>query len=290
MIPARPSRTALGVARRRAAHQLLDRPLVLNDPLALRIIGSAERDQLEARVGRRFPPNPDEQPAARLLRAFVVARSRCAEEILGAAAEAGVTQYVVLGAGLDTFGYRNPWPGVRVFEVDHPATQAWKQECVARAGIVIPSGPAGVTFVAVDFDRQRLDVELERAGFTPDRPAVFAWLGVTMYLAESSVWDVLGYVLARPPGSAVIFDYALAPALLNPLERLALGRLSGRVARAGEPWTAFFDPEALAHGMRKLGAQDLLDLDRDAINRRWFAGRSDGLHVGSIGRLMVART
>jgi len=290
MIPARPSRTALGVARRRAAHQLLDRPLVLDDPLALRIIGDAEREQLEARVGRRFPPSPDEHPAARLLRAFVVARSRCAEEVLGAGAEAGVTQYVVLGAGLDTFAYRNPWPGVRVFEVDHPATQSWKQGCLARAGIVIPTGAAGVTFVAVDFDRQRLDVELERAGFESDRSAIFAWLGVTMYLAEPSVWDVLGYVLGRATGSAVVFDYALAPALLNPLEQLALGRMSDRVARVGEPWTAFFDPGALAHGMRDLGARDLLDLDAEAINARWFAGRSDGLHVGSIGRLMVART
>ncbi len=290
MIPARPSRTALGVARRRAAHQLLDRPLVLDDPLALRIIGADERQRLEARLGRTFPPNPDEHPAARLLRAFVVARSRCAEEVVGAAAEAGLNQYVVLGAGLDTFAYRNPWPWLRVFEIDHPATQAWKQECLAGAGIAIPGGPAGASFVAVDFDRQRLDIELAAGGFDPERPAVFAWLGVTMYLAEASVWDVLAYVLARPPGSAIVFDYALPPAMLSSLERLALGRMSDRVARAGEPWTAFFEPGALAQGMRELGARGLLDLDGAAINARWFAGRSDGLHVGSIGRLMIGRT
>lgn len=289
MILARPSRTALGVARRRAAHQLLDRPLVLDDPLALRIIGGDERGALESRAGRRFPPNPDEHPGARLLRAFVVARSRSAEDVLAAAVEAGLSQYVVLGAGLDTFAFRNPFPGLRVFEVDHPATQAWKLESLAQAGIVIPGG-GGVTFVPVDFDRQRLSEELEAAGFEPARPAVFAWLGVTMYLAEASVWDVLRYVLGRPAGSAVVFDYAVAPALLNPIERLAVARLSDRVARAGEPWTAYFDPARLAEGMRELGARQVVDLDGAAINARYFAGRRDGLHVGSVGRLIVART
>src|SRR5580704_7666128 len=175
MIPARPSRTALGVARRRAAHQLLDRPLVFDDPLALRIIGSAERAALERRAGQPFPPNPDEHPAARLLRAFVVARSRCAEDLLAAGADSGIRQYVVLGAGLDTFAYRNPHARVHVFEVDYPATQAWKRECLAEAQIAVPDGPAGATFVAVDFEEQRLDEELEAAGFRHDEPAIFAW-------------------------------------------------------------------------------------------------------------------
>ncbi|HLY13417.1 MAG TPA: class I SAM-dependent methyltransferase [Candidatus Limnocylindrales bacterium] len=287
MIPARPSRTALGVARRRAAHQLLDRPLVLNDPLALRIIGDEERRLLESSVGRRFPPAPDDHPAARLLRAFVVARSRCAEEVLSAS---GVDQYVVLGAGLDTFAYRNPLAGVRVFEVDYPATQAWKLDALAAASIAIPGGSGGVTFVPVDFDRQDLATELARAGFDPDRPAVFAWLGVTMYLAEASVWNVLRYVLGRPAGSSIVFDYAREPSSLNPLERVALARMTARVARAGEPWTAYFEPGALDRGVRALGAWLVMDLDGAAINARWFAGRSDGLHVGGIGRLMVAST
>ena len=290
MIPATPSRTALGVARRRAAHQLLDRPLVLDDPLALRIIGGSEREALETRAGRRFPPNPDQHPASRLLRAFVVARSRCAEDVLVAAAESGARQYVVLGAGLDTFAYRNPHPQVHVFEVDYPATQAWKRECLADAQIAVPGGPAGVTFVAIDFDKQRLDEELAGAGFNPDEPAVFAWLGVTMYLAEEAVWSVLRYVMERPPGSAVVFDYALPAASLDPLQRTARAALTSRVARAGEPWTAFFEPEALESGLRRLGARSVVDLDGAAINARYFAGRSDGLHVASSGHLMVAST
>ena len=286
--PARPSRTALGVARRRAAHQLLDRPLILEDPLALRIIGDDERRLLESRAGRRYPPNPDDHPAARLLRAFVVARSRCAEEVLAAS---GVRQYVILGAGLDTFAYRNPLPAVRVFEVDHPATQAWKLDLLGAASIATPAGPPGVTFVPIDFDQQHIATELERAGFDPDQPAVFAWLGVTMYLAEAAVWNVLDYILVRPAGSSVVFDYARELSSLNPLELAALGRLTDRVARAGEPWTAFFNQDTLNRGLRDRGAQLVVDLDGAAINARWFAGRSDGLHVGGgIGRLIVAAT
>jgi methyltransferase (TIGR00027 family) len=278
------------VARRRAAHQLLDRPLVLDDPVALRIIGEQERAALEERVRRRFPPSPEQAPVARALRAFLVARSRFAEETLTSAATVGVGQYVILGAGLDTFAYRNPLPAVRVFEVDHPATQAWKRECLAGAAIAIPTGPAGVTFVPVDFERQRLDDELVRAGFDPDRPAVFAWLGVTMYLAEASVWNVLRYVLARPPGSAVVFDYAVSPNRLNPVERLVVARFADRVARAGEPWTAFFDPGPLAGGLREIGASQVVDLDGTAINGRFFRGRQDRLRVGSVARIMLAAT
>ena len=289
MITARPSRTALGVARRRAAHQLLDRPLVLDDPLALRIIGPTEREALEIRAGPPFPPDPDEHPAARALRAFVVARSRCAEDLLAAVAS-GTRQYVVLGAGLDTFAYRNPFADVHVFEVDHPATQAWKRECLTGAGIAIPAGPAGVTFVAVDFEQQRLDEELERAGFRRDEPAIIAWLGVTMYLAEEAVWSVLRYVMDRPAGSAVVFDYALPAASLNPLQRAARAAMASRVARVGEPWTAFFEPGTLDAGVRRLGAQTVVDLDGAAINARYFASRSDGLHVASSGHLMIAST
>jgi len=290
MIPDRPSRTALGVARRRAAHQLLDDPLVLDDPFAVRIIGDEERRRLEARIGRTFPPSPDQHPASRALRAFVVARSRCAEEVLAAAVVAGIRQYLVLGAGLDTFAYRNPYPDLRVFEVDAPATQAWKRQSLAEAGITVPSGPAGVTFVPVDFERQELAGELAAAGLRVDEPVVVAWLGVTMYLTEASVWAVLGHLLGRPAGSVVVFDYALAPAAFSPTERLALAWMSDRVARAGEPWTAFFEPGPLADGLRILGARRVLDMDGPAINARWFAGRADGLHVGSLGRLVVAAT
>src|SRR5580700_3359014 len=140
------SRTAHRVAVRRAAHQLLDQPRVLDDPLALRIIGTAAAEELRT--------NPKEHHAfSRAFRAFMAARSRFAEDELAGAVGQGVKQYVVLGAGLDTFGYRNPHAGLRVFEVDHPDTQAWKRDQLQAAGIAIP---ASLTFVPIDFERQTL--------------------------------------------------------------------------------------------------------------------------------------
>src|SRR5262245_39771935 len=137
-----PSRTANGAALLRAAHQLLDRPLVFDDPIALRILGAEAVKQI-ALEADRF-----QTPVARALRAFPVAGSRYAEEELARVVKSGSAQYIVLGAGLDTFAYRNPHSGLRVFEVDHPATQAWKRKRLQEQGIEVP---ASLRFVAVDF-------------------------------------------------------------------------------------------------------------------------------------------
>lgn len=126
----RPSRTAQGTANLRAAHQLMDHPRIFDDPLALRIIGVQAEAAVRANAGRG--------PLASF-RPFVAVRSRYAEDELARAVQRGVHQYVVLGAGLDTFAYRNPYPGLRVFEVDHPATQAWKRGRLQDAGIAVPS-------------------------------------------------------------------------------------------------------------------------------------------------------
>src|SRR5262249_25572312 len=148
----RPSRTALRVALSRAAHQVLDEPRILEDPLAMRIVGSEAAHELTAE------PQRQQTTAARYLRAFVVAGSRVAEDTLASAVERGVAQYVVLGAGLDTFAYRNPHaPQLRVFEVDYPATQAWKQRQLAQAGIAVPDS---LIYVPIDFDTQTLPERL----------------------------------------------------------------------------------------------------------------------------------
>src|ERR1700733_14197321 len=168
------SKTAHRVAIRRAAHQLLDQPKVLDDPLALRIIGTEAAEDLRS--------NPKEHHAfSRAFRAFMAARSRYAEDELAHAVSHGVTQYVVLGAGLDTFAYRNPHAGLRVFEVDHPDTQAWKRERLLAANIEIPSS---LTFVPIDFEQQTLDGGLTNTGFDANAPAFFSWLGVTPYLTR----------------------------------------------------------------------------------------------------------
>ena len=273
------SRTAQRVAIRRAAHQLLDQPRVLDDPLALRIIGSEAAEELRS--------NPKEHHAfSRAFRAFMAARSRYAEDELARAVSHGVRQYVVLGAGLDTFAYRNPHPGLRVFEVDHPATQAWKREQLQAAGIAIP---AALTFVPVDFERETLAEGLGQSGFDLSAAAFFSWLGVTPYLTREACMSTLSFVAKMPAGSGVVFDFAVDPALLNAGQREALDALSKRVAGYGEPFQLFFDPEKLQRELRGVGFHRTEFLQGKELNARYFKDRDDGLLVrGGLGHLMGA--
>jgi methyltransferase (TIGR00027 family) len=280
----RPSLTAQRVALARAAHQLYDHPKVLDDPVALRIIGASGTAGIRAHRARF------DLRSARYLRAFVVARSRVAEDALAASVARGVRQYVILGAGLDTFAYRNPYPAarLRVFEVDHPATQAWKQRSLAAAAIGIPES---LTFVPIDFETETLAARLQEADFRTDVPAAFSWLGVTVYLSRAAVMDTLRYVAtALPRGSGVVFDYAVPLASVSFLRRLMVRALMHRVAAAGEPWKTFFDPRTLAGELRALGFAHLEDLGPEELNGRFFEGRADALEVGRLGRVLSART
>jgi len=274
----RPSLTAQRVARRRAEHQLWDDPVVFVDPAALAILGPDA-----PAVG---PPGSDNHPATRALRAFLAARSRFAEDALAAAIEGGVRQYVILGAGLDTFAYRNPHAGValRIFEVDHPATQVWKRQRVAQAGMC---EPPLLTFVPIDFTHQDLALELLATGFDRGQPAFFSWLGVSMYLSPDIVLETLRALHALHPGNAVAFDYAVRPAPEEP-HRPAFDALAARVAQAGEPFRSFFEPAVLATALRSIGYRAIEDLDAAQINARYFSGRSDGLRVRGSAHLMGA--
>ena len=281
MKPDRPSATAYRVAMRRAAHQILDRPVVLDDPIALRIVGTRGATAIHE------DPKRYDSSFGRALRLFLVARSRCAEDALARAVAAGVRQYVVLGAGLDTFAYRNPHPpgGLRVFEADMPATQAWKRELLERTRIDVPDS---LTFVPVDFETQSLPEQLRAAGFRDDRPAFFSWLGVTMYLTRDAVLGTLGYVARRPRGSGVTFDYMLPPSRLPWLRRIGFYLVARRVAKAGEPWKTWFDPDDLARELRAMGFTRLEELDGPALDRLYFGGRERRLGGASAGRVMTA--
>ena len=282
MVEAQPSRTALRVALRRAAHQLHDsRPLVFEDPLAVCILGREFAAELER------TPRGDRKPFSAALRAWMVVRARFAEDVLAeGVARRDVRQCVVLGAGLDTFAYRNPWPGLRVFEVDHPATQAWKLEMLAGAGIAFPGT---VRHVAVDFERQSLAQELQAAGFRPDAPTATTWLGVAMYLTPQAFAATLGLLGSWAPGSSVVFDYGVARELLSPVEQLMRDSLSDRVAQAGEPFRLALTPGDLWGALQCAGLALREDVGRAELNARYFADRSDGLEVrGSSGRLCHA--
>lgn len=275
----RPSATALRVAMRRAAHQILDRPLVFEDPLALSIIGPRR-----AEIVRSGDPR-EVSAFGRALRAFLAARSRYTEETLDASVALGVRQYVILGAGLDMSAYRARDPALKCFEVDHPATQAWKREMLAHAGIPIPES---LSFVPVDFESQSLDEELRKAGLDFSRPAFVSWLGVVPYLSRDTVLETLASIARLPQDSAIVFDYGIPPSRLRWRERLVASYVSARVAAAGEPWKTFFDAEELASELSKIGFRRTTDLEPAEINALYFARRTDGLRVGSMGHLARA--
>jgi len=277
-----PSRTALRVALRRAAHQLHDaKPLVFEDPLAVRILGKEHYEEVKR------TPDSVKRPFSAALRAFMVVRARLAEDTLAAAVrELGVRQYLVLGAGLDTFACRNAYMGVRVFEVDHPATQAWKMKMLAGAGIVPPES---AHFVAVDFEKDSLRARLKAAGFDEHVPTVTAWLGVVPYLTTEGFRATMRLLARFKAGSEVVFDYSQPREALPPVEQLMLDSLSARVALAGEPFQLFFTPAQLAEELEWLGLRVVEDLDSTALSARYLSGREDGLLLrGRAGRICVA--
>ncbi|MGC2657542.1 MAG: class I SAM-dependent methyltransferase, partial [Bryobacteraceae bacterium] len=200
MKPNEPSRTALMIARQRAAHQVLDHGSILHDPFAMKILREDEKEVLQFAKGH---------PLANIGRLFTAARSRIAEDALSKAVEGEVRQIVILGAGLDTFALRNPHSAqqIRIFEVDHPATQAWKLERLAEAQIALP--PC-LTLVPVDFEQDDLGEKLVAAGFQQNSPTFFTWLGVVMYLSQEAIGRTLDY-MSSIQNSEVVFDYMEPP-------------------------------------------------------------------------------
>ena len=279
----RPSRSALRVAIARAAHQLLDEPLVFDDPLALPILAG------ETEQAVRDDPFQYNELRMRIMRAAIVARSCFAEDELRRAVAAGVRQYVVLGAGLDTFALRNPWQaeGLRTFEVDHPSTQAWKRSQITHAGIAVPDG---ALFVGVDFEQDDLAGKLREAGFSPDAPACFSWLGVSFYLSNEAVLRTLAFVAGLPRGSSICFDYRIAPATQEPIDRMMTEHLAETFAAMGEPWKSSFVPDALRRELHGMGFCATDDLGHAELNARYYHRRKDGLQVAEGGfRWMCAR-
>jgi methyltransferase (TIGR00027 family) len=263
---------------RRAAHQLYDQPLIFEDPLALRILS----DEAAARV--RSATEDDQTPFARGFRASMATRSRFAEEELARSLQQGVRQYVALGAGLDTFACRNPFPALSVFEVDHPDTQAWKRQRLQHAGIAIPDS---LRFAPVDFERDTLAHGLEAAGFRSEDPAFFSWLGVVPYLTREAVFATLTFIAGLPHGSGVVFDYSIPREMMNESERRVFDALAERVARAGEPFRLFFDPAQLAVDLRSLGFTHIEDSSTAAIRARWLGEEPPAPNRS--GRLLCAR-
>lgn len=268
-----PSQTALGAAAYRAAHQVLEHGRIFRDPLALRILGDAAADAVQ---------RARDDPSSRGLRVYLAARARFAEDRIAEAIARGVRQVVILGAGLDTYAYRAPTvDGLRVFEVDHPATQSWKRDLLTRASIAVPDD---VTFVAVDFERESLEHALSAAGFGREAPAFFFWLGVVPYLSVDAVHATLAFIGDQPGGAQAVFDYSDPPDSLDAAGRERHGALAARVAALGETMVTHFTPEQLREMLTALGFARIEDLGPSAIAERYYpAGgnprRSRGGHL-----------
>ncbi len=275
MNPGRPSMTARAVASRRAAHQLLDRPLVLADPVAVPILGP------------EFFCNPARHadPRSCAFRAWIVARSRYAEDSLALALAAGVTQYLILGAGLDTFAYRNPYPKLRVFEADLPSMQQWKRKMLLAAQIPTP---ARLTYVPLDLEHQTLAAALAQAGFDVDRPAFISWLGVTTYLTLAAFRATLQLATSLPPTSGITLDYSVADSELTPQLLRDRRSLAARVAAAGEPFQLFFTTDQMESELRTAGFHRIEQLDNQHLNARYFSDRTDSLALPPSGLAKVA--
>jgi methyltransferase (TIGR00027 family) len=206
------------------------------------------------------------------MRIFIAVRTRFAEDALAAAVERGVRQLVVLGAGLDTYAYRGTLSHrLRVFEVDHPATQAWKRRRLDEAAIPLP---ACLTFAPIDFERETLAAGLDAAGFDTAQPTFFTWLGVVPYLTAEAAWSTLGFIAVLPNGAHVVFDYSDPPDSLTPEMRALHAKRAARVAELGEPWLNYFEPDKLRVRLTELGFRTVEDLGPQQIAVRYFPNRA----------------
>ncbi len=263
MQPREPSRTALAAARHRAAHQVLEGGRIFTDPLASLILG-----EMAEEVARDAQQHTSRRP----MRIFIAARTRFAEDSLAAAVDRGTRQLVVLGAGLDTYAYRGACrESLRIFEVDHPATQAWKRRRLADAAIPLP---VGLTFAPIDFERVTLTEGLKAVGFQPNVPTFFTWLGVVPYLTDGAIWSTLTFIAKLPGGAQVVFDYADPLETLTTESRARHEKRAARVTQLGEAWLTYFEAATLHPKLRELGFTEIEDLGPRQIAARYFPSRA----------------
>jgi methyltransferase (TIGR00027 family) len=269
-----PSRTALMVARQRAAHQLLDHGSVLYDPFAMKILREDEKDVLQFASAH---------PLASIGRLFTTARSRIAEDALSTAVQRGIRQIVILGAGLDTFALRNPHRAreIRIYEIDHPATQAWKRERLDEAQIALPRW---LTLVPVDFEQDDVGEKLAAAGFQQNSPAFFTWLGVVPYLAENAIGRTLGY-MSSIQNSEVVFDYMEPPEAFSEELRQLEKERTEQLKKIDEPSVSRFEPADIEAILRSHGFRVIEDISFQEIASRFghtiqgLAAAHAGVHV-----------
>ena len=266
-----PSQTALTAAAARAGHLIVDQPPhIFTDDLAAALLGQQADEFIS------YHRAHGGHPVLSAARAQATCRSRYTEDRQAAAATRGITQYVILGAGLDSFAYRaRQTTTVQVFEVDHPATQEWKREQLARAGIPVPDG---TTFVPTDFERGELAAQLYGNGFDPARPALVSWLGVTMYLTQRAISQTLAELGTLAPGTELVTDYMLPAGLRDQDGQSYADQVAPIAAQHGEPWLTCLTPDEMSAQLTAHGFGQVRHISqRDSISPQLWA-RPDTLH------------
>ena len=291
-----PSTTAISSALHRASHLVLDAdPKIFRDDFALALSGCADEVELGAVLRQRY--EPIEQKLGRdftefflgTVRSALTVRSRFTEEALEETLQRGIDQYVLLGAGLDSFALRRRDLAhlLHVYEIDHPATQQWKRTRISELGIPLPGN---LTFVPVDFEQQTVTQGLRSSTYRADAPAFFSWLGVIPYLTKDTVRKTLKEVAAMAAGSEIVLQYSVPEELLDTRHRQYLAQLCSLTAQQGEPWLSNHTPDELADQLKELGFDRIEHLGPEEAYARYFAGRTDSLPCQPIHRLIRART
>jgi methyltransferase (TIGR00027 family) len=272
MLSQQPIPTMLGAAIRRAQHQLLDAPLILRDPVALRLAPEAEQPEVLSEFGASREQIPT------LFRALFAMRSRFAEDRLAEAARRGVRQYVMVGAGLDTFPWRQPdfARDMQIFAADHPSSLEWTARRLAERGLILP---ANLTRVPIDLREGRLSDQLAAGGVDLDATCFCSVLGVTQYLDRAAVTELFRFAGALARGSETVFTFVPHDDEIDGVDLEIVKRTMVRVAKLGEPWMTRLRPHDVLVALEEIGFAEVFHLTPELAQRRYFAGRQDGLRA-----------
>lgn len=282
-----PSRTAFAAAHARANHQIAEGPRIFTDPLAGAMIGNTA-DGLHDSVISAFADMAEENKTDEEAALLVSARARLAEDTIADAVADGASQAVILGAGLDTFAYRNPHQGLQVFEVDHPDTQAWKRQRLTEADIAVPDS---LIFVPVDFEKETLAAGLAASNFARDEPTVFVWLGVTMYLSVEAIRTTLNFIAEQACPTQVVADYLYPISAAEPEDRAAFETFAELIAELGEPFSSYFTAEETEKELRSAGFDAVEDFSAPALLDKYLGrlGAQDDSASGGLMSVHIVR-
>jgi methyltransferase (TIGR00027 family) len=279
VLPGRPSQTMLRTAALRAAHQLLDNPLILHDPIAVGLVPESSERAVLSKL--------DEHRNQVALRFSFALRSRLAEDRLAEAAARGVRQYVIVGAGLDTFAWRQPdyARNMKIFAVDHIATLASTQQIFQERGLPTP---ANLKFVPADLEDHRIGESLSESGFDRDVPSFCSVLGVMQYLNQPAVDALLRFASSLKAGSEIVFSFVPTDEDLQGDDVQIAADAGKRNAAIGEPWKTRLRPRELVERLAHLGFSNIFHFTPELVHRRYFSGREDGSRALGVEQMICA--